>query len=359
VASRRPPSSLEALGLSTALLRPIVSALRSAGYPCDEIELPAHDDDTIGFVPGDVADRFLDSAAAALGDVAIGITLAERLPIGSLGMLDYALCMSANMGEALQRVQRFYAYATQRARMELTVDGARATLAWTRVPGARQSRHWVEFAPAIVAQRMRQTLPVEPSFLDVAFSHSPPADDAEHRRHFGAVRFDAAHDLLAFEASLLELPLQTASASFAGLLDARMKEITPAVDVDPFLVKVRAAIVRRLDARETSLAAAAEELSSKSRTLQRALQARGTSHARLLDEARRTRAMRLLEEGQLSLSDVAIDLGFSEPSAFFRAFRRWTGTSPTLARQSHAGLESERNGRSSGVSERNGRSSRD
>ena len=328
-------ATLDAGGISTALLRPIVAAVRSAGYAGDTLALPARDGDTISYIPGDVADRWLDAVAAALGDMAIGITLAERLPIGSLGMLDYAMCMSPDLGEALQRVQRFYGYVTQRATMELTISGARATIVWPRLHGAQRSRHWAEFAPAMVAQRMLQTVPGELRFHDVSFTHSAPPDDARHREHFGvAARFDAPEEILVFDAGLLEMPLQTASASLAQLLDARMKEITPIADADPFLAKVRAAIVHQLQAGETSLAAVAGELRSKSRTLQRALQLRGTSHAKLLDEARRTRAMRLLEEEQLSLTEVAIDLGFSEPSAFFRAFRRWTGTSPTRARRS-------------------------
>jgi AraC-like DNA-binding protein len=64
------------------------------------------------------------------------------------------------------------------------------------------------------------------------------------------------------------------------------------------------------------------------RTLQRRLASSGTSHRDLLDEIRRERARHLLSDRTLAIADVAGRLGFSETSAFFRAFRRWTGTSP-------------------------------
>jgi AraC-like DNA-binding protein len=82
----------------------------------------------------------------------------------------------------------------------------------------------------------------------------------------------------------------------------------------------------------TSLDALAARLERPKRTLQRELSRRGTSHQGLVDEARRTRAQAMLETG-VTVAEVSDRLGFSEPSAFFRAFRRWTGETPKQHRR--------------------------
>ena len=72
---------------------------------------------------------------------------------------------------------------------------------------------------------------------------------------------------------------------------------------------------------------------AQGRTLQRGLAARGTSHLVLVDETRHEQAARLLEDRSLSIGAISDALGFSEPSAFHRSFKRWTGTTPGEARR--------------------------
>ena len=82
-----------------------------------------------------------------------------------------------------------------------------------------------------------------------------------------------------------------------------------------------------------SLEVVAERLGMSARTLQRKLHASGTSHQELLDEMRRDLAVRYLREPGMAVCEVAYLLGFSESSAFHRAFKRWTGTTPSEFRR--------------------------
>ena len=93
--------------------------------------------------------------------------------------------------------------------------------------------------------------------------------------------------------------------------------------------RVRASVAAELPGREPSVAAVARRLATSARTLQRRLGEEGTSFARLVDEVRRERAETFLRAGDVSIAEVSWLVGFSEQSAFTRAFRRWTGTSPT------------------------------
>jgi AraC-like DNA-binding protein len=111
-----------------------------------------------------------------------------------------------------------------------------------------------------------------------------------------------------------------------------MKELEPErAPEDTYLSQVRRVVVELLDKENTQLEAVVARLGVSRRTLQRELQQRDTSHKAILDDVRRERALHLLELPGLTVSEVAYRLGFSEPSAFFRAFRRWTGKSPKAA----------------------------
>jgi AraC-like DNA-binding protein len=320
----------EQLGISGEIVGPVVRALEEAGVDARRLAVEAGP-----IVAGGRADAVIDAAAAQLRDPALGLTLARRLPIGSLGILDYALCTSACLGDALARVAKFYGVVTQRVTLALVTEGDRASLVFERKPGDPHSRHWAEFASAMITARVRQTLGRPAPLSRVAFAHPAPASTATHDAFFGVpVAWSAPCDLLELPASLLPLPLLTAASSLGQALEDKMRELAPALgEPDPLVARVRVAVAKLLDDRITTLDAVAGQLRLTRRTLQRELKTRGTSHTQLLDDARRERALRLLEDGKLSVTEVAYRLGLSEPSAFFRAFRRWTGTSPTAFRK--------------------------
>jgi AraC-like DNA-binding protein len=315
-------------GIAETVVGAVRRALESLG-----IEL-APASTTVGLVvPGVTADGLLDGAAAALGDEALGLTLSTRIPIGSLGAIDYGFATSGTLREALQLVARYYGVATQRVRLEL-VDSTR--LVFHRLAGADHSRHWLELPAALIATRIRQTLgEPELAFASVAFRHGPPAHREAHDAFFGTrVAFGAELDALEFAPVLLDRPLHTASRSLAELLEQRLRELEPQMAaVDPVLDRVRRTLIAMLDDGLTDLETLATRLEMSKRTLQRMLRERGQSHTELVDELRSRRAAELLDRG-LRVIEVAQRLGFSEPSAFFRAYRRWTGTSPKGARSS-------------------------
>jgi AraC-like DNA-binding protein len=315
-------------GIAETVVGAVRRALESLGIELGPASAP------IGLVvPGVTADGLLDGAAASLGDDAIGLTLATRIPIGSLGAIDYGFATSGTLREALQLVARYYGVATQRVRLELVGD---TRLVFHRLTGSEHSRHWLELPAAVIATRIRQTLgEPELAFARVAFRHGPPARRERHDAFFGTrVAFGAELDVLEFAPVLLDRPLHTASKSLAELLEQRLRELEPQMAaIDPVLDRVRRTLIAMLDDGLTDLETLATRLELSKRTLQRTLRERGQSHTELVDELRSRRAAELLDRG-LRVVEVAQRLGFSEPSAFFRAYRRWTGTSPKGARSS-------------------------
>lgn len=99
-----------------------------------------------------------------------------------------------------------------------------------------------------------------------------------------------------------------------------------------FQARVRR-VIQRLLPRGPTIVDVAADMSLNVRTLQRRLAASGVPFRTLLDECRREHALRDVQSGRLSISDISTRLGYSDPSHFVRAFRRWTGAAPTRYRE--------------------------
>lgn len=316
------------VGISGRVVHVVSHALAGLGFDARRFT-PAPGEQPV--VDRVVANDLLEAAALELGDPALGLTLARRIPVGSLGVLDYALLTSATVRDSVARVARHYAVATQCVRIEVEEGPRQTRLVFHRIPPNDLGRHWVELSLGVFADRFRSAVGSPLPYPAVSFRHAAPADHAIHDAYFaGPVTFGAAVDCLTLETAWMDLPLLTASRGLVGLLDARLRELSPEpTDEHPTLAKIRGTLAALLGDPQANLGleAIARRMGMSRRTLQRTLQAQRTSLTQLLDGLRRERAARMLHEGR-RIVEVAEELGFSEPSAFFRAYRRWTGMSP-------------------------------
>jgi AraC-like DNA-binding protein len=176
----------------------------------------------------------------------------------------------------------------------------------------------------------RQGAPVRLEFTYPA----PPALD-EHRRIFGCeLRFDQPRYAIVFPLDWLQLPLiQPDSSMRALMLRLAEKQMLTLSRGDDVLARARSLVAQNLSEGEMELAQLATRLDTSARTLQRKLKEAGLSYTQLVDSVRRELAERYLADGSLDLNDLAFLLGFSEQSAFQRAFKRWMGESPGAYRR--------------------------
>lgn len=140
------------------------------------------------------------------------------------------------------------------------------------------------------------------------------------------------------DAAVLRRPVPAADAELSRIVTAHADGLlerlgSPAASWSD---RVRRALLQGLDGERATLPAVARQLGLSERSLQRRLRDEGTGFAPLLDAVRHELALRWVGEGRLALGEVAYLLGFSEPSAFHRAFRRWTGTTPQAMRRGAA-----------------------
>lgn len=301
--------------VASSVVNPVVEALRQLGYQ------PR---------PQESADEAFDQAAQALGDPAIALKLPPLIPIGALGDVDYALCTSPTLRLGLARLTRFYSTLTARVTATLE-EGPVAALVLHRKP-VPYSRHWAEFALAMIGHRIRQVLGEPIAFDGSSVGHAAPVDRRPYERFFGApLAFSHPLERLCFPGRYLEARLRTASVPVAELLERHLEAKVSSSEEDTLLAKVASSISDQLARGAVSVRQTAKSLAVSSRTLQRELQRRNTTWHGVLDGVRKVRAQALLARGD-SITEVSVQLGFADASAFFRAFRRWTGTSPGTSR---------------------------
>ncbi len=265
----------------------------------------------------------------------VALEMLRRLQPGALGALGYALSSCQTLAQALSTFLRYQACLTDGVRwrrpdpvtLSLEADRSLAALG-----------HPVEAAVGLWVALGRRLAGVPWAPRAVSFAHEPAGDPAEHAAFFGvAPRFGAARNALVLDAATLALPVRGAEPALRSpllrLLDARLSPRAADPDV---VAALRAELRRRLPRGEADKPAVARALGMSTRTLGRRLEGGGTRYAAVLDDTRREMALELLDDDALAVYEVAFLLGYSEPSTFHRAFRRWTGESPDAFRAGRA-----------------------
>lgn len=288
------------------------------------------------FVPMGEWQSWLKRVDAVEGRVGLGLRIAQGIGARHFGVLGYAALACANLAEALQRMERYHAavYDANPARVEVLPDGV--VVEWG-VERGRPGALVDETAIASLVQLARDMTGRYWPMRKVSFVNPPPADVQPYRDFFGGdVLFNAPTTRLEFDAVCLALPMRKADPALARLLDQQAEQVLQQVSQVPAIVDAwRRTLVPLIREGQTSLAALARAHHTSPRTLQRRLAEQGTSFQHLLDDTRRHLAEAHLKDARLDLAEIALLLGYSEQSAFTRAFRAWSGLPPAQWRKQH------------------------
>ena len=277
-----------------------------------------------------------ERAAVLTKDDEFGLHLGESIDPRVFDVLGYAALNSATVGEAFARVARYHSIWTDGAQLDLEVSNATARVIYRYVDRSLQEcRQDSEMTLAAFAALGRLITNIEWLPTEVKFAHKAPRDTAEHARIFRcAVRFGSELNELVFDSATLELPITRADPGLCAVLDRHAEELLAKYPrQDAIIDQVRSVIRKELQGGDPSLEAVAIQLGLGSRTLQRRLRENGTAHQQLLDQMRKDLALRYLREPEMAICEVAYLLGFSERSALHRAFKRWTGMTPSEFRE--------------------------
>jgi AraC-like DNA-binding protein len=284
-------------------------------------------------VPMSVCVGLLAEGVRATGDDNLGLHIAKHAELGSFDVHFYAMLSSPTLGAAFERVCLYQRLIHESSQVRLAKSGDRAVLSHRLAGGLAAPRQTAELLLAAWVRTGRIAVRRKWSPAEVRFAHRSPRDTREHERFFDApVRFGTGENALVLPSGLLDLPCRRTDPSLLSLLDRYAADRLGRPRVTTFADRARAALSVELQAGNVTAHSVGARLKVSVRTLHRSLAAEGTSYRRLLDQVRLDIAERHLTDDRVSVAEVAFLAGFSELSAFHRAFKRWTGRTPVAFR---------------------------
>jgi len=274
------------------------------------------------------------------GSEDVGLALGAHSSPRLLGALGYAMIHAPSAVHAIDMFRRFRRLVSDTLAPEIDIGAQHVTyhLVWP----ARIARI-VQFADCAFAGTLSLLkelggLPPSAPLAAEAWYQCARPPGVDRSVVLGCpVRYGAPETRFVVHRALLEQPLPRTDPGLFDYLERHARAVLSRLPADGRMaVRTRRLITEALRSGEPSPAAIAKQLSLSERTLQRRLRDEGTSFAELLDGARRELSQLYLSEPGVAAYEVAFLLGYSEPSAFHRAFRRWTGVTPQEFRSRQA-----------------------
>ena len=271
-------------------------------------------------------------------DPDLGLEVGCRVHANEVGVLGYAMLHSSTLGSAIKRFVRFGRLVATNLEAACEVEGGSWRLYSRRPspnPGFRQP---LDAASAGIVTTVREITQRQVDPVEVRFTYQRPDDLTELRSVFRSdLIFGEPGGSISFRAQDMELPTVKAEGQLSMYLDRLAEQELAALPrADTFARRTGQLIWRRLSEGQPLIDEVASELGVSVRTLQRRLREEGTTYAEVIDLLRKHMSPTLLRDNSLAVYEVAYLLGYSDPSAFHRAFRRWHGTSPAEHRRLQA-----------------------
>ena len=266
-----------------------------------------------------------------IDDPCFGLRGAKFWHPSHLHALGYAWLASGTLREALNRAAR-YAHIIgedREYRMEDTAKGLTATLSHSLKLPAH-----MDLSMSILMSACRLNYGEDLNPVDVHFIHSKPACAEEYYSYFNApVKFNADNDCITLPADAVDRRLPIGNPQLAKLSDQYIISYLAELDKNNIVQRVKGAILDMLPSGGVSGEKVTQRLNMSTRSLQRKLQSAHTTFGTLLDEVRQEIAEHYIHDSTVSLTEIAFVLGYSEYSSFWRAYKRWTNTSPSEIRK--------------------------
>lgn len=265
----------------------------------------------------------------------MGLALGALFRSEHLGVAGHLITSCQTLRHAASQLERYRDLLGELLPV-LEEKGPSVRLSVTLKPVAARMHEAVDYAAAALYSSLQRLTGGSLSIREVRLQRPTPPDRGPYVRLFGRVpiSFERAETALLFDASLLDAripkadePLRRCLAKYADECLARLPSPVSFVD------QVKWIVSDVLHSGVPGAGVLASRLGVSVRSLQRRLQREGTNLKALVEVTRREQALLYLQMPNTSIGEVAFRLGYSEPSAFHRAFRRWTGQTPSSVRE--------------------------
>ncbi|WP_150781906.1 AraC family transcriptional regulator [Pseudomonas fluorescens] len=295
----------------------------------------------------DLVDAGFINAMTLITDPAFGLRAAECWHPSDLQALGYAWLSSGSLHTALGRLQRYIGIFAGRATLDCTDTEEGVCMTYDSGRGNTAVGYaMADFGLSLIVGMCRTNLRGPLPLCSVHLKRPSPSDRSPYERFFECeVVFEAESDSVVLPWKVLNRTLPTANAEFAQFFDDILVSELTRLSGSDLVMRCRRFLLENMSRGEPSEDRLAEAMAMSRRSLQRKLAERGVSYRILLDRLRHDLAKRYLITPSTSLTEIAFLLGFSEQSAFARAFKRWQGISPSDFRALQvSGVEVQRSG---------------
>lgn len=313
------------------------------GFECPELST------RLGLLAGrdsiDVAEwRALLSEAAALAPgQPVGIQIGAEVQVAYTGVLGYLVLNSETLADALETYllceRHFYSVSFARLQCTDTVW----TLSWPDQLGDGNAL-FVQVALSTLVTFLRKRFPDGCELVAVSLTGAAPSDTGIYEDFFACpVNFESTSPAVSFNAaSAYQAAPGLLPGDFQPMRSQQLEAFSSVIRIeDPFLRRLQHVLLKRIPESKATLPRVASELHCSPRSVQRKLRHYNLSYQALLDSVREQLAQRYLLRTSLRLSELPLLLGFSDQSAFNRAFKNWTGVSPGKYRQCRGRLQND------------------
>lgn len=291
----------------------------------------------------DKSARFPDEAIQALwlrapdyaGDPDFGLFMAKLYTRGLFWLLDELLASADTLDDAFERGRVHLRLLHDAADVRLVPQGPLARLEILPNLAAPIARAQIEFFLGCLVIGTRHLVGRFEHPREVHFRHARPRSTAALEDFFECpLYFSAEVTAVVFPRAWLKLPVVSSPAHPRRVIEQSAKVVLDSLSPLELTTRVRMLIGAEIERGELSLENVARRLAMSTRTLRRRLQEAGTSYSELLDAVRQRFAARYLLDDSASIDEIAQRLGFANPTAFFKAHKRWTGLTPREVRES-------------------------
>jgi AraC-like DNA-binding protein len=331
-----------AMSLSIMLISALVEGVEPAGVAGPELLRVANIDphrleDIDGRLDRAEYDRAQTAALDLTGDDALGLHLGERVSGRTFDVLADLASHAPTLRDAFQTFARFHRIVSDGPDTTVYEHASIATLHYQFPRSSpRCNRLRAEFAMVGFLRMLRDFTRRDNPARAVYFEHPAPEYLHEYARIFGGIeRFDHDFTGIEFDRELLDRTQQPQNGELYTVLESLAeRKLSRVTREGGHAERLRDYLTSTALAERPQMDVVARSLGISVRSLRRRLDEEGVSYTTLLNEARATLAKRMLDDPRRSIYETAYAMGFSDPSAFHRAFKRWTGMTPTQYRQS-------------------------
>ena len=275
------------------------------------------------------------SAISFTQNESLGLSLAQAQDCLDMGIVGHVVFNSDTMRQGLENYIRLFRIVNDSLLLDLEEDALHGHLVFRHQSPELYCIPDIERCFVLAATRSQYWLGVSQAFTGVYFQHKPPVYAAQYRKVFNCpVYFNQPDCKIVFDRAALDLPpkhhnpsLKEATLQYANRLLDELRQMK-------LSDQIRRLLERDLSNHEPDIQSIARQLNMSKQTLYKKLKLEGQVFQKLLESVRLTKACQLLSHSAISTTEIAYLLGFSELSAFSRAFKRWTGMSPRAYRSS-------------------------